>query len=49
MQYAGSLIGMPFSIEGFAFFTEAFIMPYFPFRGDRFINQLGTPNTVPSA
>src|SRR6201998_130140 len=23
MQYAGAVIGMPFSLEGFAFFTEA--------------------------
>jgi cytochrome bd ubiquinol oxidase subunit I len=26
MQYAGSVIGMPFSLEGFAFFTEAIFL-----------------------
>src|SRR5580704_18233762 len=26
MQYAGSIIGMPFSLEGFAFFTEAIFL-----------------------
>ncbi|MGH7475612.1 MAG: cytochrome ubiquinol oxidase subunit I [Longimicrobiales bacterium] len=26
MEYAGSLIGMPFSLEGFAFFTEAIFL-----------------------
>jgi cytochrome d ubiquinol oxidase subunit I len=26
MQYAGSVIGMPFSLEGFALFTEAIFL-----------------------
>lgn len=26
MQYAGAVIGMPFSLEGFAFFTEAIFL-----------------------
>jgi hypothetical protein len=26
MGYAGSIIGMPFSLEGFAFFTEAIFL-----------------------
>jgi cytochrome d ubiquinol oxidase subunit I len=26
MQYAGGIIGMPFSLEGFAFFTEAIFL-----------------------
>src|SRR5258708_9063615 len=26
MQYAGPIIGMPFSLEGFAFFTEAIFL-----------------------
>src|SRR4051794_41387092 len=29
MGYAGSIIGMPFSLEGFAFFTEAIFLGVF--------------------
>src|SRR4051812_49379468 len=29
MQYAGAIIGMPFSLEGFAFFTEAIFLGLF--------------------
>lgn len=35
MQYAGSIIGMPFSLEGFAFFTEAIFLGIYLFGWDR--------------
>src|SRR5207253_9811544 len=35
MQYAGGIIGMPFSLEGFAFFTEAIPLGTYPYGWDR--------------
>ena len=35
MQYAGPVIGMPFSLEGFAFFTEAIFLGIYLYGWDR--------------
>jgi cytochrome d ubiquinol oxidase subunit I len=35
MRYAGSIIGMPFSLEGFAFFTEAIFLGVYLYGWDR--------------
>jgi cytochrome d ubiquinol oxidase subunit I len=35
MQHAGSVIGMPFSLEGFAFFTEAIFLGIYLYGWDR--------------
>src|SRR6202521_4618985 len=35
MQFAGSVIGMPFSLEGFAFFTEAIFLGIYLYGWDR--------------
>src|SRR5215472_10982195 len=35
MQYAGEIIGMPFSLEGFAFFTEAIFLGVYLYGWDR--------------
>jgi cytochrome d ubiquinol oxidase subunit I len=35
MQYAGSIIGMPFSLEGFAFFTEAIFLGIYLYGWNR--------------
>ena len=35
MQYAGDLIGMPFSLEGFAFFTEAVFLGIYLYGWNR--------------
>jgi cytochrome d ubiquinol oxidase subunit I len=35
MEFAGSLIGMPFSLEGFAFFTEAIFLGIYLYGWDR--------------
>src|SRR4051794_32840407 len=35
MKYAGSIIGMPFSLEGFAFFTEAIFLGIYLYGWDR--------------
>src|SRR6201998_2501911 len=35
MQYAGALIGMPFSLEGFAFFTEAVFLGVYLYGWNR--------------
>src|ERR1700691_930943 len=35
MQYAGSVVGMPFSLEGFAFFTEAIFLGVFLYGWNR--------------
>jgi cytochrome d ubiquinol oxidase subunit I len=35
MQYAGGIIGMPFSLEGFAFFTEAIFLGIYLYAWDR--------------
>src|ERR1051325_6880536 len=35
MEYAGSIIGMPFSLEGFAFFTEAIFLGVYLYGGNR--------------
>ena len=35
MKYAGSVIGMPFSLEGFAFFTEAIFLGIYLYGWDR--------------
>jgi cytochrome d ubiquinol oxidase subunit I len=35
MEYAGSIIGMPFSLEGFAFFTEAIFLGIYLYGWDR--------------
>src|SRR6202047_2208858 len=35
MQYAGAVIGMPFSLEGFAFFTEAIFLGIYLYGWNR--------------
>ena len=35
MQFAGAMIGMPFSLEGFAFFTEAIFLGIYLYGWDR--------------
>src|SRR5258708_10778565 len=35
MQYAGGIIGMPFSLEGFAFFTEAIFLGIYLYGWNR--------------
>src|SRR5690242_9674673 len=35
MRYAGAIIGMPFSLEGFAFFTEAIFLGVYLYGWDR--------------
>src|SRR6202142_1200012 len=35
MQYAGAIIGIPFSLEGFAFFTEAIFLGVYLYGWDR--------------
>src|SRR5437762_2778298 len=35
MRFAGPIIGMPFSLEGFAFFTEAIFLGIYLYGGDR--------------
>src|SRR6201984_3612222 len=35
MEYAGSIIGMPFSLEGFAFFTEAIFLGIYLYGWDQ--------------
>ena len=35
MGYAGAIIGMPFSLEGFAFFTEAIFLGIYLYGWDR--------------
>ena len=35
MEFAGSIIGMPFSLEGFAFFTEAIFLGVYLYGWDR--------------
>jgi cytochrome d ubiquinol oxidase subunit I len=35
MEYAGAIIGMPFSLEGFAFFTEAIFLGIYLYGWDR--------------
>src|SRR6476620_9491997 len=35
MRYAGAIIGMPFSLEGFAFFTEAIFLGIYPYGWNR--------------
>src|SRR5437879_7813860 len=35
MQFAGAIIGMPFSLEGFAFFTEAIFLGIYMYGWDR--------------
>src|SRR6058998_1612271 len=35
MEFAGGIIGMPFSLEGFAFFTEAIFLGIYLYGWDR--------------
>ena len=35
MSFAGAIIGIPFSLEGFAFFTEAIFLGVYLYAGDR--------------
>src|SRR6476660_5556553 len=35
MRYAGAIIGMPFALEGFAFFTEAIFLGVYLYGWDR--------------
>src|SRR6266480_2438524 len=35
MRYAGAIIGMPFSLEGFAFFTEAIFLGVYLYGWER--------------
>src|SRR4030095_7966452 len=35
MKFAGPIIGMPFSLEGFAFFTEAIFLGIYLYGSDR--------------
>jgi cytochrome d ubiquinol oxidase subunit I len=51
MQYAGGIIGMPFSLEGFAFFTEAIFLGIYLYGWNRVSPVLhGWPESwLPSA
>src|SRR4030088_2289885 len=40
MEYAGGIIGMPFSLEGFAFFTEAIFLGIYLYGWDRVTPRL---------
>src|SRR6185503_2909064 len=40
MKFAGGIIGMPFSLEGFAFFTEAIFLALY-FYGERRLSRRG--------
>ena len=42
MEFAGAIIGMPFSLEGFAFFTEAIFLGIYLYGWDR-ISAAGPP------
>ena len=43
MQFAGPIIGMPLSLEGFAFFTEAIFLGIYLYGRDRV-----SPRTLPA-
>jgi len=53
MDYAGGIIGMPFSLEGFAFFTEAIFLAIYIYGWDRFRPRthwlIGIPIVISSA
>jgi cytochrome bd ubiquinol oxidase subunit I len=40
MKYAGAIIGMPFSLEGFAFFTEAIFLGLYLYGWDRISQRM---------
>lgn len=40
MRFAGSIIGMPFSLEGFAFFTEAIFLGLYLYGWDRLSEKM---------
>jgi cytochrome bd ubiquinol oxidase subunit I len=40
MEYAGPIIGMPFSLEGFAFFTEAIFLGIYLYGWDRISERM---------
>jgi cytochrome d ubiquinol oxidase subunit I len=46
MQFAGALIGMPFSLEGFAFFTEAIFLGIFLYGWDKVSPRLHLASAV---
>jgi len=53
MEYAGGIIGMPFSLEGFAFFTEAIFLGIYIYGWDRLQPRahwlVGIPIVISSA
>jgi cytochrome bd ubiquinol oxidase subunit I len=49
MEYAGSVIGMPFSLEGFAFFTEAIFLGIYFYGWDRVTSGLHLASGVIAA
>src|SRR5438105_15754850 len=46
MAFAGSIIGMPFSLEGFAFFTEAIFLGVYLYGRDRVGRRLHFASAV---
>ena len=44
MKLAGPLVGMPFSLEGFAFFLEAIFLGIYLYGWDRLPARVRTPN-----
>src|SRR3981081_461067 len=46
MQFAGALIGMPFSLEGFAFFTEAIFLGIYLYGWDKVSPRLHLASAV---
>jgi cytochrome bd ubiquinol oxidase subunit I len=46
MEFAGSIIGMPFSLEGFAFFTEAIFLGVYLYGRDRVGRRLHFASAV---
>src|SRR5256885_16604952 len=43
MRFAGPIIGMPFSLEGFAFFTEAIFLGVYLYGGERISRRAPLP------
>src|SRR5258708_6675148 len=46
MQHAGAIIGMPFSLEGFAFFTEAIFLGIYLYGSHRVPERVHCPSRV---
>src|SRR5215203_5667638 len=47
MRYAGGIIGMPFSLEGFAFFTEAIFLGLYLYGARRLSRRMQFLATIP--